>query len=195
MDSYYSKYLKYKQKYLNLKKMIGGGKKLFDKKHFKENFKYEDLLNFIKEFATSAYYIEKTNYEVIDKTKDFNFYKDKLIVIGVPHIETNAEACRYLYLGKMDLDPEKFKLLWKTIGNDGQPTLRLEDYICLYDTERKSSESADLNFYSQKQNGKTIHWNHNIIIFGFIDEKLIDEKLIDFNKIITEAKKIRNDIK
>jgi hypothetical protein len=181
MDDYYSKYLKYKLKYLNLKNMIGG--KEFALENFKDNFTYDQLLNFIGDFATNNYTIKQTNYRVLQEKK-FNFCNSNFFIIGVPHITNKEEPCRYLYLGEIKMDETKFNTIWVS-----EPTLQLE-CMCLYDTKRGNSNDAQTDlWYSKNITIENIHWRYNCIIFGFISKTLINK-----DQLVIDAKRKRAEL-
>ena len=99
MNNYYSKYLKYKQKYLNLKKMIGGNNPTV--------FNLNQLITAINEYY--------------DKVNGFSQYCDKnQCKYGVRYITNNnfeyynSHLCVLkkdgeIYLGKLNLTRDQFK--------------------------------------------------------------------------------------
>ena len=169
MDSYYSKYLKYKTKYLNLKKMIGGN-------NFKE-FTREELISDLTKFANGSTGVFKKyckygcNGSVynMNTIKTFDYYQKNLCIFGKED---------EIWLGKLTSTTDDFKAY-----GDTKPQLFF-DCVNIYDYGRFNNYNEANHSTGQK---KTIgvQFNSDVVdFFGFISETEKDA-------VIQAAKQIR----
>ena len=151
MDSYYSKYLKYKQKYLNLKKMIGGKNLTV--------FNLNQLITAINEYYNerngfSQYCDEgQCKYGVRDiKKNNFEYYNSHLCVL-----KTDGK----IYLGKLNLTSDEFKEFGITRTNIQFNCNLLYTNYRTYDFEEDYGKQHVLN---------ALYGGDEISLIGFIPE-------------------------
>jgi len=110
-DYYYTKYLKYKAKYINLIKQTGGEAKdpiIYTK---------EQLLAEIRDFGKNSYSLSSkfcnkdcthSTYTTRIKKKDFQFYKNNLCVFAEYTYNYGVYNFTKLYLGELVSNETKF---------------------------------------------------------------------------------------
>jgi hypothetical protein len=178
---YYTKYLKYKAKYLNLIKLNGGNAEkpiIYTK---------ETLINEIIEFTKKNYSLKKycgndncSNSNSKDRIKNINynykFYQNNLCVFA--EYDDNYGDIKFykMYIGELISNEDRFNAY-----GDTQPSM---EFSCMNLYEKKNTRS---NFNDRPFN-KTIQFNSSVVFFiGFIEKKYK-------NEILSEATRIREDI-